>query len=146
MPVNTDLRARTPLKIRVSTGTKFLIRRYFSSLVSYLSRRTGAELLGILLLLHVLMWTGAQGLASTNLDRYGDMLENYAWGQVLEWGAFKHPPLFAWAVGLWFRVLPTTDLGYALLAYFNVALGLVGVYRLALAMRLSTMAMPAVNP
>ena len=120
------------------------MRQYFSSFMLYLSGRSSLRLLIILLFLHVFIWTGAQTLATTNLDRYGDMLENYAWGQVLEWGSFKHPPLFAWVAGLWFRVFPTTDLAYQFMAYLNVALGLAGVYRLVLAMRLSAIALPAV--
>ena len=120
------------------------MRPYFSTLMLYFSRRSAVHLLLVMLLLHVLIWTVAQALATTNLDRYGDMLENYAWGQVLQWGSFKHPPLFAWVAGLWFRVFPTTDLAYQFMAYLNVALGLAGVYRLALAMRLSVIALPAV--
>lgn len=104
--------------------------------------QAGRTLLGILIL-HVLVWVSVQSLASTNLDSYGDMLENYAWGQVVEWGSFKHPPLFAWITGLWFQVMPETDISYRLLAYLNVALGLAGVYQLAIAMRMSSLALPA---
>lgn len=120
------------------------MRPYFSFFMHSLSRRSGLHLLLIVLFLQVLIWTFAQSLATANLDHYGDMLENYAWGQVLEWGSFKHPPLFAWATGLWFRIFPTSDLAYQFMAYLNVALGLAGAYRLAVAMRLSAFALPAV--
>ena len=73
------------------------------------------------------MYWFAQG----NLDGYHDMLENYAWAQAWDWGTHKHPPLFAWVVGLWFTVFPHTDLAYRLLSYTNVALGLWGVLHLA---------------
>jgi 4-amino-4-deoxy-L-arabinose transferase-like glycosyltransferase len=72
------------------------------------------------------------------------MLENYAWGQTLIWGTFKHPPLFAWMTGLWFRIFPTGDIAYLALSYVNVAIGLLGIYRLAVAMRLRAAALPSV--
>lgn len=94
--------------------------------------------------LHVAVWVVAHGIADSNLDSYADMLENYAWGQDLAWGSAKHPPLFAWITGLWFAVLPTRDWAYHLLSYLNVAIGLLGVYRLAIAMDRKDLALPAV--
>ena len=82
---------------------------------------------------HIFVWVLAHGVSDTNLDGYADMLENFAWGQHLEWGSAKHPPLFAWVTGVWFALVPTQDVFYHLLSYGNAALGLLGVYRLALA-------------
>ena len=93
---------------------------------------------------HVLAWVIAHGIADTNLDSYADMLENYAWGQDLTWGSAKHPPLFAWVTGAWFALFPTLDTAYHLLSYLNVAIGLLGVYRLAQAMDRADLALPAV--
>ncbi len=100
--------------------------------------------IGWVLGLHVVVWVLAHGIADTNLDSYADMLENYAWGQSWAWGSAKHPPLFAWVTGAWFAVFPTLDSAYHLLSYLNVALGLLGVYRLALAIRRPDLALPAV--
>ncbi len=97
-----------------------------------------------LLAIYVLVWTFANGIASPNLDRYGDMLENFAWGQSLEWGTFKHPPLIAWVTGLWFRVLPASDVLYFLLSFVATALGLLGIHRLARATGLQRHATAAV--
>lgn len=97
-----------------------------------------------LLAIYVAVWTLAHGIASPNLDRYGDMLENFAWGQSLEWGSFKHPPLIAWITGLWFRVLPTGDLFYFLLSFVAAAVGLLGIYQLARAAGLQRHATAAV--
>jgi 4-amino-4-deoxy-L-arabinose transferase-like glycosyltransferase len=94
--------------------------------------------------LHVLAWVVAHGIADTNLDSYADMLENYAWGQELTWGSAKHPPLFAWVTSIWFFLFPTIDTAYHVLSYLNVAIGLLGVYRLAQAMERSDLALPAV--
>ncbi len=78
-----------------------------------------------------LVWALAQWILVPNLDAYHDMLESYAWSQTFEWGTFKHPPLFAWVTGLWFSVVPRGDLSFNLLAYTNVAVGLLGVAALA---------------
>jgi 4-amino-4-deoxy-L-arabinose transferase-like glycosyltransferase len=97
-----------------------------------------------LLGMQVAAWVLAHGVADTNLDSYADMLENYAWGQDLRWGSAKHPPLFAWVTGLWFAIFPTTDTAYHLLSYLNVAIGLLGVYRLAQAIERDDLALPTV--
>lgn len=118
--------------------------RFLAGFIPTLSRYHPARMLLAVLLLYVLVWLLLQNVAATNLDNYGDMLENYAWGQVLEWGSFKHPPLFAWVTGWWFRLTPDNDVSYRLLAYLNAAVGLAGVYQLAIAMRMSSLALPAV--
>ena len=77
-----------------------------------------------------LAWACASWLANANLDGYHDMLENYAWSQPLAWGTHKHPPFFAWVVGLWFALFPQNDFSYRLLSYANVLAGLLGVWQL----------------
>lgn len=100
--------------------------------------------LPVLLAAYVAIWAIAQSLAAANLDGYADMLENYAWGQVLDWGSFKHPPLVGWIAGLWFRVFPALDSLYFLLSYAAAALGLLGLHRLAVAAGLGRLATAAV--
>jgi len=80
---------------------------------------------------YCLIWTLVQWVSEPNLDSYYDMLENYGWSQTMAWGTFKHPPLFAWVVGIWFKVFPISDLSYKALAYANVALALAGIVALA---------------
>ena len=65
----------------------------------------------LLLAAYITVWLLASWLRSPSLDSYGDMVENYAWGQTWEWGSFKHPPLFAWLVRLWFSVFPDGSMG-----------------------------------
>jgi len=84
----------------------------------------------VFMVVSCLIWAGVQWFSAGNLDGYHDMLENYAWSQAWDWGTHKHPPLFAWVVGLWFTVFPQGDLSYRLLAYTNVAVGLWGVVAL----------------
>ena len=91
-----------------------------------------------------LVWALVQWLSQGNLDGYHDMLENYAWSQAWDWGTHKHPPFFAWMVGLWFALFAQNDLSYRLLAYTNVAIGLWGVLHLARRLGLGALASTAV--
>lgn len=84
----------------------------------------------MLLLISCAVWAVVSFVSSGNLDGYDDMLENYAWSQPLLLGTHKHPPFFAWTVGLWFAVFPQTDWAYRLLSYANVGVGLWGVWAL----------------
>ncbi|MBB4954133.1 4-amino-4-deoxy-L-arabinose transferase-like glycosyltransferase [Agrobacterium vitis] len=70
-------------------------------------------------------------LSRVNLDGYGDMAENYAWGVLWQWGYFKHPPLFGWLVAGWFSLFPKTDFFYYLFAALNAAATLVLIWRIA---------------
>lgn len=108
------------------------------------SETSGSPRLPILLALYVLVWAIARSVASPNLDAYADMLENYAWGQSIEWGSFKHPPLVGWITGLWFRLVPALDSLYFLLSYAAAAIGLLGLHRLARAVGLGQLATAAV--
>jgi 4-amino-4-deoxy-L-arabinose transferase-like glycosyltransferase len=62
---------------------------------------------------------------------WDDMLEAWAWGQEFQLGYYKHPPLYAWIVGLWFKVFPRVDASYYLLSAINIGAGLLGVWRLS---------------
>ena len=97
-----------------------------------------------LLILNLLVWVVARFISDTNLDPYGDMLENFAWGQEFSWGTHKHPPLIGWVTALWFSILPRNDTAYHLLSYLNVLLGLVGVYRVAIVLGFARVAVPTV--
>ncbi|MDA0790126.1 MAG: glycosyltransferase family 39 protein [Proteobacteria bacterium] len=100
--------------------------------------------IGLLLVVYVAAWVCSHGISDTNLDSYGDMLENFAWSQAATWGTGKHPPLIAWVTGLWFSVMPRHDIAYHLLAYVNAAVGLLGVWRMTIALGHRDIALPAV--
>ncbi len=81
-------------------------------------------LFGIVLTLHA-------ELSRLNLDEYGDMVENYAWGVLWQWGYFKHPPFFGWLVAAWFSILPHVDWIYYVFASLNVVVALLLLWRIA---------------
>ena len=94
----------------------------------------------MLVVLACVVWALLQWLTQANLDGYHDMLENYAWSQMWDWGTHKHPPFFAWTVGVWFALFPQTDLAYRLLSYANVAVALWGVLHLGRRLGLGALA------
>lgn len=69
--------------------------------------------------------------ANINLDRHGDMVENYAWGMTWQWGYYKHPPLFAWITAAWFELFPKTHFFYYLLSSINAGVGLLLIWHIA---------------
>lgn len=83
-----------------------------------------------LLALHVLTWWlyGRFALVGAIHD---DMAEAWVWGQELQLGYHKHPPLFAWVTWAWFQVAPRTGSSFYLLASLNAGLGLAGAWALA---------------
>lgn len=80
---------------------------------------------------HLLIWTVYPSITQANLDKWGDMVENFAWGQEWQLGYFKHPPLFAWVTAAWFNVFPNTDWAYFLLSQVNVVIGFLAIWLLA---------------
>jgi 4-amino-4-deoxy-L-arabinose transferase-like glycosyltransferase len=99
--------------------------------------------IGILLVIYVLAWALSHMVSDTNLDPYGDMLENFAWGQSFDWGQAKHPPLVGWITGAWFSVFPVSQISYHILAYSNAALGLAGIYVLGKRLGLARISLAA---
>ena len=85
-----------------------------------------------LIAVFVVVWTVYPTLNRINLDPYGDMLENYAWGIGWQWGYFKHPPFFAWTTAAWFSLFPRADWAYYLLSSLNAALGVFLSWRIAI--------------
>lgn len=80
---------------------------------------------------HLALWTVFSLVTRDNLDYWGDMVENVAWGQEWQLGYYKHPPFFAWVAAAWFKLFPEADWAYYLLSQVNVIIGFIAVYCLA---------------
>jgi hypothetical protein len=50
----------------------------------------------LLLLCHLLLWTGLSGISHRAPDL--DNMEELVWGNAFEWGYYKHPPLPSWVL------------------------------------------------
>ena len=92
--------------------------------------RDQRQAFGLFLTLFVTAWTVYSVLSRNNLDINSDMSENYSWSRELQFGYYKHPPMFAWVVAAWFKVFPTDDGFYFLLSFANVAIGMAGIWML----------------
>lgn len=93
--------------------------------------RTSLARLAGFALLFATCWATFHHLTKPDLDSYGDMAENFAWGQEWELGYYKHPPLFAWTSAAWFEVFPRDEWLYYALSYTNVAFALLSIFLLA---------------
>lgn len=87
-------------------------------------------IIGLIFIFAVFLTLHAQ-LSRFNLDEYGDMTENYAWGMLWQWGYFKHPPLFGWLAAAWFLIFPHQDIYYYAFSALNAAVALFFLWRIA---------------
>ena len=93
------------------------------------ARREGAVFVS--LALYVLLWTAYGTIAKSSQGLHPDMTEVIAWSRDLSLGYFKHPPLAAWVVWLWFAVFPVAEWSYYLLAMLMPAIALWIVWRIS---------------
>jgi 4-amino-4-deoxy-L-arabinose transferase-like glycosyltransferase len=91
----------------------------------------GTRLVVLFIVVHVVVWTLVPLIVRWPGALWDDMLENYAWAQEWQLGYYKHPPFYAWIVGLWFQVLPRAEWAYYLLSAVNVGVGFAGIWKLA---------------
>ena len=85
----------------------------------------------LLIAAHIITMTLFATIARLPGAIWDDMLEAWAWGQQFQLGYYKHPPLYAWVAGLWFKILPRSDASCYALSALNIGAGLVGVWRLS---------------
>ncbi|MBD0413309.1 glycosyltransferase family 39 protein [Oryzicola mucosus] len=93
--------------------------------------RMETALIWATVVLFTLALTVHADVSRINLDRHGDMVENYAWGTLWQWGYYKHPPFFGWLTAAWFSVFPRIETNYFFFSALNSALALLAVWRIA---------------
>ena len=79
---------------------------------------------------YVVLWTVYGTIAKSSQGLHPDMTELIAWSRDLAWG-YKHPPLAALIVRLWFSVFPVAEWSYYLLAMLMPAIALWIAWRLS---------------
>ena len=85
----------------------------------------------LLIIVHTIVWTIASDVMRWPGALWDDMLEAYSWAQHWQLGYYKHPPFYAWIVGVWFKIFPRADWAFYLLSAVNVGVGFIGVWWLA---------------
>ncbi len=104
--------------------------RPIDALRDALTDPAGAERNIVLTLaLYTLLWTIYGTIAKSGQGLHPDMTELFDWSRHLAWG-YKHPPLGAAIVWLWFKVFPVAAWSYYLLAMLMPAIALWIVWRL----------------
>src|SRR6201987_71866 len=74
---------------------------------------------------HAVLWTLILVNLKAAQDIHMDVAEAFAWGQKLQLGYGKHPPLAGWVAGLWFKIFPVADWATYALAMATLGCGLV---------------------
>ncbi len=72
----------------------------------------------LFLFAHLIIWTLIPAISNTNLPL--DTIEALAWGNNLDWGYTKHPPLSAWFPELFFKIFGSQDWSYYFLSQLFV--------------------------
>ena len=76
---------------------------------------------------HLIIWTLIPTISNINLPL--DTIEALAWGNNLDWGYNKHPPLSAWFTELFFRIFGNQDWSYYLLSQLFIISSFIIVWR-----------------
>jgi hypothetical protein len=82
------------------------------------------------LLVYWLLWSAYAVISKSGQGLHPDMTELIAWSRDPALGYFKHPPLAAWLVALWFSVFPVSEWAYDLLAVLMPVIALWITWRL----------------
>lgn len=80
----------------------------------------------IFIMAFVFLWSVITAMTSYNLPL--DVLENLSWGQLWQWGYYKHPPLQAWLQELMVMIFGHQDWPAYLLSFTSVGLSFYGIY------------------
>jgi len=73
---------------------------------------------------YCVLWFVYAVIAKSSQDLNADMAEMVVWTRELSLGYSKHPPLPAWILWVWFRVLPLADWSYFLLSAVTLSAGI----------------------
>ena len=73
---------------------------------------------------HAVLWTFILVNLKAAQDVHMDVAEAFAWGQKLQLGYGKHPPLAGWVAGIWFKIFPVADWATYALAMATLGCGL----------------------
>ena len=83
----------------------------------------------IFLSTHLIIWTLVPSVTNNNLPL--DTIEALAWGNSLDWGFNKHPPMSAFAVEIFYQIFKNQDWSYYLLSQIFVITSFYIVYKFA---------------
>ena len=83
-----------------------------------INKNNANKTLIIFLIAHLIIWTLVPSISNHNLPL--DTIEALAWGNNLDWGYSKHPPLSAFAVAIFYEMFGNQDWAYYFLSQLFV--------------------------
>ena len=78
---------------------------------------------------HLIVWTLIPSLTNNNLPL--DTIEALAWGSNLDWGFYKHPPMSAFMVEIFYNIFGSNDWAYYLLSQIFIISSFLIVFQLS---------------
>jgi 4-amino-4-deoxy-L-arabinose transferase-like glycosyltransferase len=127
------LLSSAPLQSQRRKSLRLSFRRLAAWVAASATDRHGASaFVFAFAMIHALLWTVILINLKAAQDVHMDVAEAFAWGQKLQLGYGKHPPLAGWVAGLWFKMFPVADWATYLLAMTTLAIGLVISWLIAL--------------
>src|SRR5262249_4497955 len=131
-PRAPDPTAGDPIDGRITlSAARLLLGRIEGCVCSWYDIETQSGALFVLLGGFTLLWLVFQIISYAAIDLHPDPLEMFAWSRHPSAGYFKHPPLGAWMVSIWFSIFPTMDWAFQLFSGVNAAVALYSVYMIA---------------
>ena len=88
-----------------------------------------SSLFTLFLIIHLLLWTLIPSFTNTNLPL--DTIEALAWGSNLDWGYFKHPPMSALIIQIFYHIFGNHDWAYYLLSQIFLLISFIFVWKFA---------------
>ena len=85
------------------------------------------KILTIFLLTHAVVWILIPSISNNNLPL--DTLEALAWGNDMQLGYEKHPPLSAWFLELFYQIFENQDWAYYFLSQLFVVSSFIIVFK-----------------
>ena len=92
-----------------------------------IKKKNVKTILILFLFAHLIIWILIPSLSNTNLPL--DTIEALAWGNDLQLGYDKHPPLSAWFSEFFFQIFGNQDWAYYFLSQLFVVSSLIIVFK-----------------
>lgn len=96
---------------------------------SAITDKNASKLFWWFILLHFLCWTILPTLIQPNAPL--DTVEGFVWGNEMQWGYYKHPPMQAWLLQFATYIFGNSGLGYFGLSALTTSIALWAIYRTA---------------
>ncbi len=78
---------------------------------------------------HLIIWTAIPTFSNVNLPL--DTIEALAWGSNLDWGYYKHPPLSAFFVEIFYKLFGSQDWAFYLLSQIFIIAAFIAIFKLS---------------